>query len=106
MVDRDIMDDVFAFVAGILALGCFTGIVIAWIKRRGTPLQVHGADLLNRLDAIAARLARVDESVDTMAVEIERISEAQRFTARILVERAGNAAIPEKSLPIASTTPH
>ena len=59
MIDRDIMDDVFAFIAGIIALGCFTGIVITWIKRRGNALQTHGAILVNRLD--------------TMAVEVERI---------------------------------
>lgn len=105
MIDRGIMDDVLAFVAGIIALGCFTGIVITWIKRRGNALQTHGADVVSRLDAIADRLARVDGSIDTMAVEVERISEAQRFTARVLVERAGDGAVREKPHPIGSTAP-
>ena len=40
----------------------------------------------------AARLERIEHAVDAIAIEIERISEAQRFTTRLLNER-------EKSLP-------
>ena len=60
-----------------------------------------------RLDEIADRLSHIDGAVDTMAVEVERISEAQRFTARVLAERtaASPAPIGEKSR-VGSTTPH
>jgi hypothetical protein len=100
------MDDAFSFIAGIIALGCFTGIVITWIKRRAYASLRPGAELLDRLDAIADRLARVDGSVDAMAVEVERISEAQRFTARVLAERAASSALQEKPRSVGSTTPH
>ena len=33
------------------------------------------------------RLARIESAVETMAVEIERISEGQRFVTRLLAER-------------------
>jgi hypothetical protein len=36
---------------------------------------------------IAARLARVEQIVEATAVEIERISEGQRFTTRLLSEK-------------------
>jgi hypothetical protein len=36
-----------------------------------------------------ARLERIEHAVDAIAIEIERISEAQRFTTRLLNERAG-----------------
>lgn len=34
------------------------------------------------------RFARLEQAIDTMAIEIERMSEAQRFTAKLLSERA------------------
>lgn len=33
------------------------------------------------------RLARIEHAVDAIAVEVERISEGQRFTTRLLSER-------------------
>jgi len=32
------------------------------------------------------RLARIERAVDSIAIEVERISEAQRFTAKLLAE--------------------
>ena len=36
-----------------------------------------------------SRLRRLEEGMDAIAVEIERISEAQRFTTKLLTARAG-----------------
>jgi hypothetical protein len=36
----------------------------------------------------AERLQRIEQAVDAMAIEIERISEGQRFTTRLLAARA------------------
>jgi HPt (histidine-containing phosphotransfer) domain-containing protein len=41
---------------------------------------------------VADRLARMEQAIDTIAVEVERITEAQRFTARLLAERAESQA--------------
>jgi hypothetical protein len=41
------------------------------------------------LAKIEERLARLETGVESIAVEVERISEGQRFTARLLAERAG-----------------
>jgi hypothetical protein len=38
--------------------------------------------------ASAERLERIEQAVEAMAVEIERISEGQRFTTRLLSSRA------------------
>jgi hypothetical protein len=40
------------------------------------------------LQEISARLAHLEQSVDAIAVETERISEGQRFTTRLLSDRA------------------
>lgn len=38
-----------------------------------------------------ARFSRLEDAVETIAIEVERIAEAQRFSAKLLAERA-NAA--------------
>src|SRR5215217_5124996 len=42
-------------------------------------------------DDVAARLERMEQAIDSIAVEVERISEGQRFTARLLADRNGHA---------------
>jgi len=41
---------------------------------------------------VTARLDRMEQAIDAIAVEIERISEGQRFTTKLLSERADKAA--------------
>lgn len=36
------------------------------------------------------RLARIEQGMDSIAIEIERISEGQRFTTRLFAERVGS----------------
>lgn len=40
---------------------------------------------------LAARLDRMEQAMDAIAVEVERISEGQRFTTRLLSERTGDS---------------
>jgi Tfp pilus assembly protein PilN len=89
------------FVGGMSTLICATIIGVLLIKRR--PAK-RAEDLNAALGDISERLSRLDVSIETMAIEIERISEAQRFTARVLSERHSPAALPEKSR--GTITPH
>ncbi|MGH7617324.1 MAG: hypothetical protein ACREPM_08865 [Gemmatimonadaceae bacterium] len=65
-------------------------VALAWSRRifRGPP-RGHAslpADLTMRLD-------RMEQAVDTIAIEVERVSEGQRFMTKIMVERpAANSA--------------
>jgi hypothetical protein len=44
---------------------------------------------------VSARLERIEQAVDSMTLEIERMAEGQRFTTRLLSERLGaEAAVP------------
>lgn len=43
-------------------------------------------------DQIAPRLDRLEHAVDAIAIEVERISESQRFVAKVLAERPAAAA--------------
>ncbi len=61
---------------------------IAYARRiwRGKPTT--GAP---KADEIAPRLDRLEHAVDTIAIEVERISEGQRFVTKILAERPAQA---------------
>jgi hypothetical protein len=46
------------------------------------------------VDPLAAqRLERLEQAVDTIAIEIERISENQRFTTKLLSERDRDSSL-------------
>jgi hypothetical protein len=60
------------------------------------------------LEQIHARFDRLEQLGDAMAVELERVSEGQRFTTRLLAERAvaqAPAAVPLSRSP-EYRTPH
>ena len=90
-MEEKMLGDVLVFVGLIVGMGCFTGIVTSWFKWRRKALPA-GSDLGPRLDQIAERLARLENAVDATALEIERISEGQRFTTKLLAERSTGAA--------------
>ena len=45
---------------------------------------------------IGNQMAQLQQSVDAIAVEVERIAEAQRFMARLEAEREGHVALPAR----------
>ena len=52
----------------------------------------RGAVKPAELAAIEARLQRIEQAVDAIALEAERIAEGQRFTTKLLSERAGTGS--------------
>jgi len=103
IVDRDMVETFLAFIAGMTAMGCCTGIIVMLIRRR-TKQPLPPVEVTRRLDEVLERLARLENGVDSTAVEVERISEAQRFTARVLADRSAAQSLPDK--PRGYTTPH
>jgi len=71
----------FAIVFGI------TGWMLkSWLSHQE---KMKGLSLTKqRLDSSDERLARVENAVESIAVEIERISEGQRYVTKLLNERA------------------
>lgn len=71
-------------------------VAIVWISlahRR----RVRGVENLAAPSAdMSARMARIENAIESVAVEVERISEGQRFTSRILSE---GAAQPVNNVP-------
>jgi hypothetical protein len=91
--------------AGVVALGFgFVGATIgAWFGSRRAQRSAALERQTASLDA--AQLATVMQALDSIAVEVERISEAQRFTSRVLAERPG-AVLPYQRPDAKSITPH
>jgi hypothetical protein len=61
--------------------------------------------------AANARLDRLEQSMDAIAIEIERISEGQRFVTKILTDRPASSSVepiraPERQSLRPSITPH
>jgi hypothetical protein len=84
----------FLVFVGVLVLG--TPIVRALMRRfdrKTESMKVSGPDF-------TPHLRQLQESVDAMAIEIERISEGQRFTSKLLASRA-NASPPASASQLA-----
>jgi hypothetical protein len=47
---------------------------------------------------VTARLERMEQAIDSIAIEVERISEGQRFTTKLLAERnnEGSPNVPNR----------
>ena len=92
------MASVFLFTTTITFVGL-------WIRARERAIRASaGVQPLNA--SPTPDLDHLVNAVDAIAVEVERISEAQRFTAKVLAERS-DAATPR--IPVASErviTPH
>lgn len=79
----------------IVPLGAFTMIITVSIL---VPLvKAYAKRIENRSQVsaippeITSRLERMEQAIDSIAVEVERISEGQRFTTRLLSEGAKSA---------------
>ena len=99
-----ILEMIFVFAGLMTCVGCFTGIVITALKRK-SPAALPSREVEMRLSDIAERLARIENTFEATAIEVERISEAQRFTAKVLAERSVTPpSIVDR--PRGSATPH
>jgi hypothetical protein len=58
-------------------------VIVAWTIRRRAP-AIGPNDGVKRIEA---RLSEMQQSLDAVAIEVERISEAQRFATKLLSER-------------------
>jgi heme/copper-type cytochrome/quinol oxidase subunit 2 len=63
-------------------------LITKWLEPRPVPPR--------ELSAINGRLERIEAAVDAIALEVERISESQRFTARLQAEHP-SARLPGPS---------
>jgi hypothetical protein len=106
MVEAAILQDAFVFVTIITGMGCLTGVLVTFLKYRGRRQTGLSPDLVMRIEEISSRMGQLDNAVDAIAVEVERISEGQRFVSRVLAERTSAPALADRPRNSGSTTPH
>jgi hypothetical protein len=78
---------VVPMVFGIPALVVFFRM---WFRHKEKMAEMKGTATHNPM--LEARLMRIEEAVETIAIEMERMGEGQRFVTKLLADRA---ALPE-----------
>ncbi len=87
-------DEVYVL-GGIFMFVVLMPLSIAYARR----LWRRGAAAVSALpQELMDRLTRLDQAVDSIAVEVERVGEGQRFVTRVLADRSPDAvAIPQRA---------
>jgi hypothetical protein len=84
------MDEDVAFgIGSVLAFVFLAPVALAWMRmwwRKPVRATASGSDAES-----TARLERIEQAVDAIAIEVERVSEAQRYQTRMLSEGQGAA---------------
>lgn len=81
-------DEMLAMTGSLFIMFVLFPITLAYARR----LWRRGAVAVAELPKVVAeRLTRLDQAVDAIAIEVERISEGQRFMTKVMTEGAGRA---------------
>ena len=84
---------------------CGTTVIVASLRFLRRYLELRNERALRApADDLSERLERIESIVETTALEMERIAEANRFVAKLLADRAGPASGMNK--PERVITPH
>lgn len=84
-------------VIGILGSLTIIGAVLFPIAR-ALGRRIEGKSQVAQISpATDARLDRIEHAVEAIAVEVERISEGQRFTTKLLADRAAGEIAPRSA---------
>ena len=73
---------VVAITSMALTFGTIITLVRLWVNRSRS-----SAAPPPQLEPLMDRLLRIEQTLDSVAIEVERISEAQRFTTKLLSDR-------------------
>jgi hypothetical protein len=76
---------VSTIIVGLVGSLCFIGVVTWKVLARKAPAP--------RSVEADERLERLQQSVDAIAIEVERIAEAQRFSAKLLAGRGESESV-------------
>jgi hypothetical protein len=81
------MSEILAFQAIVIVCGTLGFVACLRFLRHFLELRQHRS-LRVPADGLTVRLDRIEAVVETTALEVERIAEANRFIAKLLAERA------------------
>ena len=75
---------IVALTGSLALIGVLTFAAVQRLRRKAFPAAALPSD---------ERLEQLQQSVDAIAIEVERIAEAQRFTAKLLADRSEGVAL-------------
>jgi hypothetical protein len=107
MIDGKTAVMIGSSLAGAIA---FWAAVYGWGKWLNRPRQPEQREQREQRESLAqdARLERIELAIEAVAIEVERLGESQRFTAKLLAERdrLQPGTVPPSALPPRVITPH
>lgn len=83
--DKDLLEFLMLVVTPTL-LATTIGFAVAWVRARERALRAENARV--GLPEAPDSVARVEQALGAVAVEVERIGEHQRYLTRVLAERS------------------
>jgi hypothetical protein len=95
--------------AQLLALSSFglfvstIGFLVAWLRARDRATRAEA--FLDGRTSLRSEPERLAPAIEAIAIEVERVGEAQRFLTRVLSERPPQSETTSKR-PSGSITPH
>lgn len=87
-----------------VALLCGTVVFVAGLQFLRRYLELRHERSLRTPSDLTQRLDRIEAAVETTALEIERLSESNRFISKLLADRAD--PMPMLNRPERAITPH
>lgn len=93
------------------SIGLLAGFAGAWLgarfaAKRMTQELRESLPSADQQRVAGVQLADLAQALDAVALEVERLSEGQRFTARLLAERSSSGRAPDVARPQGVITPH
>ncbi len=99
--------DAMVLLAAVSGIALFVGGISAWLGAHFGARRAVKRAFRDRIEipslVTEVRYDELTRSIDAIALEVERISEAQRFAAKLLVERANTVSTPAVTAPTVST---
>ncbi|HEY3258050.1 MAG TPA: hypothetical protein VGJ64_04285 [Gemmatimonadaceae bacterium] len=91
-----ILEIIAPSVLGVVFIIAVATVVNSWIGNRAKRLTSGDPAAQARIEE---RLNHLANAVDAIAVEVERISEGQRFTTKLFADSAAAGTVDQKALP-------
>ena len=90
MIDPDVINFAVSMTVIVSSVTVLAGVYIGtkWAIAAAKRHELGSATLSD------SRMEQLQQSVDSIAIEVERITEAQRFTAKLMAERAEEPRLP------------
>jgi ribonuclease D len=85
------------FLVPIVFFISFPVTIIGVMLARAHMRQMERGSRTELSPELAERLDRMEQAMEAIAVEVERVSEGQRFTTKLLAERGGTPAASENN---------